>query len=183
MTWLLTMVGPAWRWLTTTRCGRYLLAVLAVALVAQVSYCAGNSRGGAREASKCREREQRAMVNAQERYRTEEEFHAKEVRELQSRYASQQQTAAAVDARAVADLGSGVRRLRFPVARGCPSAAAPGGTPGRIDEAAPAEIAPEIARSLYSIAADGDEAIRQLTALQAWVRDALRLCGQQGGRL
>lgn len=159
--------------------GKIIGAVALAVLVTWAAYQAGSAKGTAKAEAKCKEQAQRALVTAQERYRTEEAFHAREIQELQTKFSREREQAASVDAAAMADLRSGVRRLRFPVAARCPAAAPPAASTGRVDGPAAADIAPATAEALYSIAADGDQAIRQLTALQAWARDALKLCGQQ----
>lgn len=178
--WLIVsgLVRRVW----ASKVARIAVIFVVAALVLLAAHYADVRKAVNKERAACKEQAQRALVSAQERYRTEEEFHAREIQELQTKYANQQQQAAAVDARAMADLGSGVRRLRVPIASRCPAPTSVAAPTGRTDDAATAELAPEAARYLYDIAADGDEAIRQLTALQAWARDALKLCGQQGAR-
>jgi hypothetical protein len=184
MGWGAILIGvrAACQWVTGSKLGRVLLVVAGIALAILVSYSMGRARGAARESARCKEQANWAMVVAQESNRKQEMTHAREIQELQTKFSQQQQQAAAVDARALADFGSGSRRMRFPLAPRCPAAPAATGATGRVDATQAADIAPATAEALYSIAADGDEAIRQLTALQSWVREALKLCGQQGGR-
>jgi hypothetical protein len=178
--WLI-IAGLARRALASRAC-RIAIVVAAVALAIVISYRVGKSRCAAVEARKNQELQQRAMVAAQERYRTEEVFHAREIQELQSKFSALQQQAARDDSRVAADLGSGRARLRFKVAARCPTPAATGLAPLGTHGPETADLAPETAAALYSIAADGDQAIRQLTALQEWARGAVRLCGGKGGR-
>lgn len=63
------------------------------------------------------------------------------------------------------DLAAGTKRVRVAVTDCKPTTAA------RVDDAAStAELDQKVASDLAGIAADGDAAIRQLTALQEWVR-------------
>lgn len=63
------------------------------------------------------------------------------------------------------DLAAGTKRVRVAV-RQCE----PSGTSGVDNAAATAELDGKAAADLAGIAADGDEAIRQLTALQQWAK-------------
>ena len=67
-------------------------------------------------------------------------------------------------------IGSGGQRLSV-IAR-CPAVRAPGATTSLDDAEARAELDPAHAQRIVAIPAEGDEAIRQLTALQDWVRTA-----------
>lgn len=63
------------------------------------------------------------------------------------------------------DLAAGAKRVRVAVTDCKPAEAA------RVDDAAStAELDPKVAADLAGIAADGDAAIRQLTALQEWIK-------------
>lgn len=63
------------------------------------------------------------------------------------------------------DLAAGTKRVRVAV-RQCESS----GTSGVDNAAATAELDGSLAESMVGVAADGDEAIRQLTALQQWAK-------------
>jgi hypothetical protein len=120
---------------------------------------------------------QAALAKADAKYREQERVHEQKVSDLRVEYAKTEAAARASDAVVSRDLADGTRRLRFKAATCRPSAPALGPTPGRADGAADAELAPEVATALYAITADGDQAIRQLIALQAWAKAAVRLCG------
>ena len=122
---------------------------------------------------------QAAMTRADAKYREQERANEQRVSDLRVEYAKAEASARASDASVSRDLADGTRRMRLKAAACRPSATALGPTPGRVDGAADAELAPEVAAALYAIAADGDQAIRQLGALQAWARSAVRLCGAQ----
>lgn len=63
------------------------------------------------------------------------------------------------------DLAAGSKRVRVAVTDCKPA------TTARVDDAAStAELDPKVAADLAGIAADGDAAIRQLTALQEWIK-------------
>lgn len=67
-------------------------------------------------------------------------------------------------------IGSGNQRLS--VLAHCPAVRTPGSAAGVDDAEARAELDPAHARRIVAIPAEGDDAIRQLTALQDWVRTA-----------
>ena len=67
-------------------------------------------------------------------------------------------------------LATGADRVYVRVAN-CASVSGATTAPGVSHTAATAELDPAVAASLAGIAADGDDAIRQLTALQEWVRE------------
>lgn len=119
-----------------------------------------------------------ALNKANEANRNKERAHEQEVAQLRADLAAAEGKEQAVDAQAVADYRSGADRLRLPV-RTCSTAvaAAADAASARAHEEASAELAPETSATLYGIAADGDEAIRQLTGLQAWAESAVKLCG------
>lgn len=122
--------------------------------------------------------QQSALNEANTRNRNMERSHEQEVADLRARLAGEEGKEQATDARAAADLRSGDDRLRLPV-RTCSAAVtdAAQSAAARADEEARAELAPETSAALYTIAADGDAAIRQLTGLQAWAESAVKLCG------
>ena len=130
---VLSALSTVKSWLTGSKLGRAVLLCLAIVVVAAFCYWAGHRDAAQDERRKCREQADRALVMAQESNRKQEVTHAHEIQELQTRYAQQQQQAAGVDARALADFGSGVRRLRFPVAPRCAGAATLGSPPVRVD--------------------------------------------------
>lgn len=119
-----------------------------------------------------------AVNKINEANRAKELKHEQEVSGLRARLAAAEGKEQAVDATAVADLRSGADRLRLPV-RTCSAAVASAAesAAARAHEEASAELAPEVAATLYGIAADGDAAIRQLTGLQEWADSAVKLCG------
>ena len=123
---------------------------------------------------------QQAMDAANAKYREQEQANAKKVSDLRVEYANREAAAHAADTGMVRDLATGTRRVRIPVASCRPSTTQAPGSPARVDGPQDAELPPATAAALYAIAADGDTAIRQLTALQAWARSAVVLCG--GGR-
>lgn len=127
-----------------------------------------------------REMEQQAIVAiANENNRRKEQAHEKRIADLRAEYARAAADQAARDRRTIDDLHSGYQRLRLQVARNAADAKASTAAAAAfgIDADGRAELAPEAAAALYAIAADGDAAIRRLTALQAWARSAVELCG------
>ena len=95
---------------------------------------------------------------AEERYRAE-------VRAVAQRFLDKQEEAREENERLVAAVAAGERRLRqrFTCPAGVPGT---GPTTGGADAAPEGGLSPEDFRVLAGIAADGDRAIRQLTALQ-----------------
>lgn len=166
--------------------------VAGVVLVAALIAFAGYSRGkadAAAEAAKvlnaykdevrAREQEQeRLLAEADSRNRELEKAHEQRIADLRAQFARAQAEARLEDERVIADLRSGNQRLRLRV-----SACSASSQAGAIESAAPgvdgtgtAELAPEAAAAIWGIAADGDRAIRKLTALQDWAQLAVQLC-------
>lgn len=108
-----------------------------------------------------------------------ERDHEKEVADINLRYQEAQFKAEADDKKRISDLQSGISRLRLQVSS-CNSPGSPeAGSPSSSDNGTrSADLAPETSAALYSIAGDGDRAIRKLTALQEWAKEALKLCGE-----
>lgn len=166
-------------------------AALAVALAV---FGAGTGFGYARATSSAAEKaeklatqvaaeklaQQSALNAANEHNRNLERTHDQEISDLRTRLAAAEGKEQATDARAAADFRSGDDRLRLPV-RTCSTAVADAAESAatRADAEARAELAPETSAALYTIAADGDAAIRQLTGLQEWAESAVKLCGAQ----
>lgn len=160
--------------------------LLAVALIALAGYGFGYGSGKAdataeaaeamdkyKEEVRAREREQeRLLAEANDKNREQEKAHEQRVADLRAEFAQQQADARARDGRTIADLRSGNQRLRLQAS----SCGAAESAPGGVDGAGTAELAPETSAALWGIAADGDRAIRKLTAIQAWARSAVQLC-------
>lgn len=108
-----------------------------------------------------REARQLAEVNA----RKAEERYRAEVRAVAQRFLDKQEEAREENERLVAAVAAGERRLRQRFT--CPAGVSGAGpTTGGTDAAQEGGLSPEDFRVLAGIAADGDRAIRQLTALQ-----------------
>lgn len=153
-----------------------LLGVLLLAAVALGGYLYGTGKA----AEKAAERERTLLTQlteANEKNREQEKAHEQRVADLRAEFAQQQADARARDERTIADLRSGNQRLRLQVSScGAARSGAAESAPGGADGAGTAELAPETSAALWGIAADGDRAIRKLTALQAWARSAVQLC-------
>lgn len=179
--WLSLLASPNRLWFAVA-------VAVAAGLVASAGYGFGYGSGRAKGAEKLdaykvevHERElkqERELSSANDRNRSLENDHAREVADLRTEYATHQADAKARDDQRIADLRSGNDRLRVQVTN-CrttqPDTAATAS--GGADGAGTAELAPEAAAALWAIASDGDRAIRKLTALQAWARSAVDLCG------
>lgn len=111
------------------------------------------------------------MARATEKEREYEQ----QISGIRAKAAQENATAAARDARTIRALRNGAKRLRLATAD-CTPAKANASAVGT-DGAGSAELAPSVAATLWRIAGDGDRAIRKLTALQAWARSAVDLCG------
>lgn len=161
--------------------------LLAVALIALACYGCGYVSGKADATAKAAEvmdkykeevrARERLLAAANDKNREQEKAHEQRVADLRAEFARQQADARARDERTIADLRSSNQRLRIQVSS-CSAAksGAAESAPGGADGAGTAELAPETSAALWSIAADGDRAIRKLTALQAWARSAVQLC-------
>ena len=166
-------------------------ASAALAAAVLVGYGAGRADATAKAAKvldeykeevREREREQaRLLAEANDENREQEKRHEQRVAELRAGFALEQADAAARDDRTIADLRSGNQRLRLQVANcgGSAQAGTPEPASAGADGAGGAELAPEAAAALWSIAGDGDRAIRKLTALQDWARSAVQLCSTE----
>jgi hypothetical protein len=172
---------------------RDLLTVLGLVLALALAALAGYGQGRAAEALAAAERmqdyrdevharemeQQSALAEANEHNRRQEQAHEKRIADLRAEYARNAAEQAARDRRTIDDLYAGYQRLRLQVTSRAldPGAGAPGAAACGVDGDGRAELAPEAAAALYAIAADGDAAIRRLTALQSWARSAVELCG------
>ena len=157
-----------------------LLGVLLLSAVALGGYLYGTGKA----AEKAAERERTLLTQlteANDKNREQEKAHEQRVADLRAEFARSNTEARERDARTVADLRAGNQRLRLQVtACSATPTDSPGGPAPGVDGTRTAELAPETAAALWSIAADGDRAIRKLTALQDWARSAVTLCGSQG---
>lgn len=172
---------------------RDIMTVVGLVLALALAGFAGYGQGRADEALDAAERmqkyraevhareleQQRALADANDKNRRQEQAHEQRISDLRAGYARAAAEQAARDRRTIDDLHAGYQRLRLQIttraadAGADPAVAAAFG----IDGDGRAELAPEAAAALYGIAADGDAAIRRLTALQAWARSAVELCG------
>lgn len=123
-----------------------------------------------------------------------EKEHRESVEALRVAYLAQRETDRKADALERGRLAAGADRLRFAVraceVRGAPTgpsqsaSAGADGAPGSEPAEPPAplgptltaELAPDVAASLFDLVSTGDEAITQLTSLQAWARKATEFC-------
>lgn len=182
MTVILLMLGKLWRapWVRTV--GICLALLAAIILTHVAAYYRGAGNGAAKAHAEDAAAQAAALARAESVYRAKELTNEKQIEGIRVEYAARAATETALDAHAGGDLRAGTQRMRVAVARCSPVPAAPGPTASRADVAETAELAPEVAGRLYAIAADGDAAIRQLTALQAWAKSAVTLCGGQARR-
>lgn len=130
-----------------------------------------------REEVRKREREQARLLERANRENREQEIaHEQRVADLRAEYALLEGQARSEDKRTIDDLRSGNQRLRLQVASCGSGAGTANPSAGGADGAGTAELAPEASAAVWGIAADGDGAIRKLTALQSWARSALKTC-------
>lgn len=115
------------------------------------------------------------LDKANEVYRAKEDEHAKSTEELRIKYARVDSTETGRDSVVVSQLGTGAKRMRVRTAS-CPAVPAPGAAPVGTDEPPTCELSPEVGARLYQLAADADQAARQLAALQEWAFSAVKLC-------
>lgn len=179
---------------------QWILAGIAIAAVSAGIFGTGFGMGMAHESDAAAKKvqlvkdqahakelaQQRALQAADDSYRKQERSYEQQVSTIRSQYEAQLAAQQAHDARTIADLRGGARRLRLAVSSCSRTAPSTGGKVA--DSAAPgiagtatAELAPETAATLWSIAAAGDRAIKQLTALQRWAEQAVKLCNASQG--
>lgn len=163
----------------------YGLAALAVLLLAAVAFGAGfqtgNHRATLKAAQAQAERERQTLLELNklnDKVRDKERAYEASLQEFRLSFERTMAAEKASDARIIAGLRAGNQRLRLPVAPGSCSAQTAGAVPapGGADEVPRAELAPEAAATLWGIAADGDEAIRQLTGLQKYTDNLYKTC-------
>ena len=152
------------------------LALGLVVVTHLIAYRSGLGRGTTRAHAEDDARDRAAVAAANAKYRAQEMTYEKRIDDLRVDFAKRQATELAVDRGAAAALASGAQRVRVTVTRCSPNPAAPGPASARVDGPETAELAPEVAATLYAIAADCDKNTRQLTALQAWALSAVKLC-------
>lgn len=162
--------------------------LIALALVVSLAAGAGYFKGqhdtykeARDEVENYRDQAREALKEAENKIAEKEKVHEKEVSDLRASYVGELAASRADDRATIAALRDGNKRLLTQVqssGNSCPkgngAAAAPAGANGTTT----AELAPEVAASLYSIAVDGDAAIMQLTYLQEWAKKAVKLCGK-----
>ncbi len=118
------------------------------------------------------------LIAVQDQYRELEREHETNVANLRAEYARANTEAQSMDSRVIDDLRSGIKRLRVQVAS-CSAdtnSGSSGPSSGGANGAGAAELTGAASEHLWRIAADGDRAIRKLTALQDWARSAVKLC-------
>ncbi|MDH0639084.1 lysis protein [Pseudomonas sp. GD03860] len=143
---------------------KYLLAIIAALLVASLGafWALDHTKAALRDKTLRIEE-----LEASERSRKQT---IKLLSELDTQH-TQEITRARTENQALLDrIGAGSQRLSV-IAR-CPAVRAASTTTGLDDAEARAELDPAHARRIVAIPAEGDDAIRQLTALQDWVRTA-----------
>ncbi len=130
------------------------------------------------QAAKREQDQLRELAAANDKVHTQEKAHEQEMAQLREAYAARATQDAADNARMLNDLRNGTQQLRIAIAAIGHQAGSstPGPTAGSADGSADAQLAPEAAATLWGIAADGDTAISQLSALQDWSRSAVKLC-------
>lgn len=119
---------------------------------------------------------QKALADANAKYRKLELDHEQTVAQLRLDFVKEQAAQHAVDTAAVSSLLAGTHRLRLQVASCQAGSAQAQSSSGGMDGGASAELTPATSAALYGIAADGDDAIRTLTKLQEWATSAVELC-------
>jgi cell division septation protein DedD len=130
------------------------------------------------QAAKREQDQLRELAAANDKVHDQEQAHAQEMAQLREAYAARTTQDAADNARMLNDLRSGTQQLRIAIAAIGHQAGSgtSGPATGSADGQADAQLAPEAAATLWGIAADGDTAISQLSALQDWSRSAVKLC-------
>lgn len=96
------------------------------------------------------------------------------IAEIDAKHTEEMNNARAENDKLRLDLAAGTKRVRVAV-RDC----RPAETTGMDDAASTAELDGKVAAALAGIAADGDAAIRQLTALQEWAKTVTGSTGEE----
>lgn len=115
-----------------------------------------------------------AFDKANNEYREKERKHEATINELRARFVKEDSKENGADRVVAGNLSTGVKRM-FTRAKCPPTSKVSAPTSGN-NGAAVAELEAEVAARLYTIAADGDRAIRKLIALQEWAKEAVKLC-------
>lgn len=119
-----------------------------------------------------RKEQKQALIETQDKLVRQGIEHRKALEQLDVRYTQELNHAKANSDRLRADIAAGRTRLSVAVAKAgrCHGVPAATGAAGVDDGAARVELDRTTAERIVSTATDGDQAIRQLTALQAYVR-------------
>jgi len=168
--------------------GRALAAILLCVAAAGGIGFGGYTLGYSRAAETAREQQERADAAAREaldqanaRTEAKEREHEQALSDLRAGFVAERAKAEADADRRRRALVNGSERLRFAV-RSCAAdrtvAAAAAASASGADGGAEADLDPEVAAAIVGLTDEGDSAIRQLTALQTWAVEAVRLCNQ-----
>lgn len=185
---LAVKAGPA----LATALPKMKIAAIVIATVTAIligTYSGGMAVGAAKQRAKTaqdelarQQRDQKVIDGLNAQVTKLKEDHAKFVANLRAEFIAVNEREKAADAKRIADLRSGSSKLRLAIAScdGAQAAAGPLGTatPGATPEAR-AELAPEVAATLFGITGDGDAAIRQLAGLQSWAMNAVATCNKE----
>lgn len=156
--------GPIGRWVVIG-----LLVAAAVAAAGMRAYNAGYARHEAETSA--------AVAEANSKARAAERAASERMAKVVSDHAKEATLAKMETVRLRADLRRGARRLSVPTADGV-SGCEDSSPPARTGAEARSELAGSVAEALVSIAADGDDAIRQSNALIEAYQLASEVCGQ-----
>lgn len=159
-----------------------LVVIFALAATNYWSYSKGYSNASTLHSLRYEERETELLeqsAKAKQALLNAERSHAASVASIQADYERRAQEQAARDAVVIADLRNAQQRVRVKVTD-CRDTAVPAPTAPvtKPDGNRTAELDLETAARIWAIAADGQRAVEKLTALQAWAREAVKLCRQ-----
>lgn len=172
---------------------KFVAAVLLVIAVLAAIYAYGQQQFGLGETAERAawlKRENTALAAANARIKTlEEEARAKEhahadaIAAISAQYQKDLSHEKATKDSVIADLRSGVRRLRIelasPHATGGSDGSQVGASAGRCDGSAYGELSGPASEFLVGLASEADEVVHQLTACQAMVIKDRQLQGEQ----
>ena len=146
-----------------------LLALAGVVLLVGVGYKIASDRADLKQA-RTELSQTQEQLRASEKSRADAVAEQKRLAAIDKKHYEEYSNAQKENADLLARLAAGTDRVYIRTKTNC------GGLPGTAtaarvdDETGYAELDPAVAADLAGIAADGDAAIRQLTALQEWVR-------------
>ena len=147
-----------------------LLALAGALLLVGAGYKIASDRANLQKTQADLSRTQE-QLRASEKARADSAAEQKRLADLDKKYYEEYSNAQRENADLRARIAAGGDRVYIRTKTACSGLPGTPAAPGVDDETGYAELNPADAANLVGIANDGDDAIRQLTALQEWVRE------------